>query len=82
MIREERARVASELKKLPSVVKIFPSDGNYLLVEFSNRDAAFAALYAKGIVVRKRSEARLKNCLRITIGTPHENSQLLSVLSA
>jgi histidinol-phosphate aminotransferase len=82
MIREERTRVAAELSKLPSVVKIYPSDGNYLLVEFTNRDSAFAALYAKGIVVRKRSEARLKKCLRITIGTPHENSQLLSALSA
>lgn len=81
MIRRERARMSKALATFPSVKKVYPSDGNYLLAEFADRDAAFTRLYNEGIVVRKRSEPRLKNCLRITVGTPEENSLVLRALA-
>ena len=80
IIREERERLRSELAKIPHVVRVFPSDANFLLVEFRNCEAVFESLRQHGIVVRRRSEARLQNCLRISVGTPTENNLVLQCL--
>jgi histidinol dehydrogenase len=77
----ERSRVADVLGTLPSVVYVYPSAANFLLVRFRDASTAFRRLLSDGIVVRRRSEKRLQDCLRITIGTPEENSRVLGVLS-
>jgi histidinol-phosphate aminotransferase len=80
-VRSERERLSAVLKGLPSVVKkVYPSDANFLLVEFADAKRMFDALYQHGIVVRTRSEERLRNCLRITIGTPEENDRVIAVV--
>ena len=79
-IRRERREVSDALARLPSVTRVYPSDANFLLVEFADRDRVFRHLFDAGILVRRRSEERLRNCLRITIGTNEENSRLISCL--
>lgn len=79
----ERDRVAQQLGEFSC--EIFPSDANFLLVKFSRKKSAhkiFEKLSKNfGIVVRDFSSKKyLKNCLRITIGTPAENIQLLFAL--
>ncbi len=77
-IIEERFRLSKELKSLPGVVRVYPSDANFILVEFRNAHRVFENLYKAGIIVRRRSEQSLVNCLRFTIGTKKENELVLS----
>jgi histidinol-phosphate aminotransferase len=80
-IKSERERVARELSKLTSVKKVFPSEANFLLVRIDNAADVYDDLINSLIVVRDRSQvARCADCLRITIGTPDENDQLLDAL--
>jgi len=81
VVRRERARMADALSALPEVRRVYPSQGNFLLVRFADPDAAFGALLDAGVVVRdQRSAAQLDDALRITIGTPEENDRVLAVL--
>ncbi|HMD14246.1 MAG TPA: aminotransferase class I/II-fold pyridoxal phosphate-dependent enzyme, partial [Bacteroidota bacterium] len=77
----ERNRVQRELERITCVRKIYPSDTNFLLIEFDDPQKPFEALYRNGIVVRRRNEQRLSHCLRITVGTAEENSMVLKILS-
>jgi histidinol-phosphate aminotransferase len=61
-------------------VRVHPSEANYLLAEVTGRDRLYEALFREGIVVRRRSEPRLKNFLRFTIGTEEENAKVISIL--
>lgn len=77
----ERERVASELKLVPDVVEVFPSDANFLLVRFKDSTEVFKRLLESGIIVRDRSSAEgCRGALRISIGTRSENTLLLERL--
>jgi histidinol dehydrogenase len=77
----ERNRLASSLKEIPAVVKVFPSDANFLLVKFADPKRIYKHLADHGIIVRDRSNQSLcEGCLRITAGTPAENNKLIEVL--
>jgi len=78
-IKKEREKLSVELKQLDNVVQVFPSEANFILVEFENSEALFNTLIEKGIIVRNRSK-QVKGCIRITVGTPEENSLLLNTL--
>lgn len=83
IIREERIALTRELHAIPRVQKVYPSDANFLLVRVDNAEAVYQALLTKGIVVRLRSGAlHCDNCLRITLGTPAQNKQLIRVLKS
>jgi histidinol-phosphate aminotransferase len=48
----------------------------------TNATAAYQFLLTKGIVVRDRSRVELcEDCLRITIGTEKENTELVDALA-
>lgn len=86
MIREivkERKELEIKLPKLRAVKKVHESDANFLLVEVSDAVALYRYLLDKGIVVRDRSKVELcQGCLRITVGTPEENNNLLKAIDA
>ena len=78
----ERSRMASRLARLPQVTRVYPSQGNFLLVRFADAGGALAALLAAGVVVRdQRGAPGLADALRITIGTLAENDRVLAALS-
>jgi len=78
---QQKELLASELGKLSFVKKIYPSDANFILIKVSDADATYQYLAEKEIVVRNRTkEVFCENCLRITVGTPEENENLLSTL--
>lgn len=82
-VRSERDRLSQALQQVPGVVRVYPSQGNYLLARFSDAQAAFDALLAAGVVVRdQRAAPQLQDALRITIGSPEENDRVLQALSA
>ncbi|MBL7858406.1 MAG: histidinol-phosphate transaminase [Cyclobacteriaceae bacterium] len=80
-IIEERKNLTEALAALPVVKKIFPSDGNFLLVRVQNAPETYQYLMNNNIIVRDRSKVALcNNCIRITIGTPEENRKLIQAL--
>ena len=77
----ERRRLADRLKSLACVVRVLPSEANFLVAVLKNKDAALTALRSRGIIVRDRSaEPGLAGGIRITVGVPAENDRLLDVL--
>jgi histidinol-phosphate aminotransferase len=79
-IKSERSRMEEELKKIPHVIRVFPSDANFLLVRVKEAGLIYTRLVEKNIIVRNRSSV-ISNCLRITIGTARENNRLLRELT-
>jgi len=78
-----RESLTRELLKIPQVQKIYPSDANFLLVKISNAREVYEYLLDQQIVVRDRSRVILcDDCLRITVGTPLENENLIKALNA
>ena len=81
MLVAERKKMAELLTDFPFVIKVFPSDANFLLVKVRNSNMIYDYLVEKGIIVRNRSKVQLCNdSLRITIGSPDENEILLQAL--
>ena len=77
----ERGRVIEAFKLLPSCKEVYPTDANFFLARMTDADKIYNYLVDNGIIVRNRSRVSLcGNCLRITIGTKQENSQLLGAL--
>ncbi|MFV0590108.1 MAG: histidinol-phosphate transaminase [Draconibacterium sp.] len=77
----EREKMAEKLKALPFVVKVFPSDANFLLVKMHDARGIYQFLVEKGIIVRDRSKVYLcDDSLRITIGSKEENKILRKTL--
>lgn len=81
LIVKEQKVMTEHLQKLNEVVKVYPSDANYLLVKFNDAEVIYQNLKERGIIVRNRSTLPgCENTLRISIGTPRENSLLLKTL--
>ncbi len=78
----EREKIKKLLAKFPFVVKIYPSDANFILVKMHDARGIYEYLKEKGIIVRDRSKITLcEESLRITIGSFKENEQLLNALN-
>ena len=81
-LNQNREKVIFELKKLPNVLNIFPSDANFLLVKFTNAKKIFDYLIEQKVIVRDRSKVILcEDSLRISIGSEEENHVLLNLLN-
>jgi histidinol-phosphate aminotransferase len=80
-ILQERNRLAMALETYSFVKKIYPSEANFILIKVDDANKRYDELIKKGIVVRNRSsQLHCENCLRISVGTPSENTQLLTKL--
>lgn len=75
----ERKKLETELPSIDEVIKVYPSEANFILAEFKDAIGTYELLAKNGIVVRDRSK-QIANCLRITVGTPQENQKLLALL--
>ena len=80
IILKEKELIINKLKELPKVKKIHPSEANFLLVEVENADKIYNELVAQKIITRNRNNV-VKNCIRITIGSPEENQKLIEALN-
>lgn len=81
VIVEERGRLMEAFAQLPICKKVYPTDANFFLTQVTDAQAIYDYLVEKGVIVRNRSRVQLcKNCLRITVGTRSENSELLAAL--
>ncbi len=80
-LREERARLLGALSALPGV-QPFPSEANMILVRVPDAARAFEGLKWRQVLVKNISKMHplLANCLRLTVGTPQENTLMLAAL--
>lgn len=81
LILKEKKLLIQSLKEMNLVKKIFPSDANFILIEVENADEIYQKLVDKNVIVRNRNSV-IKNCLRITIGSPEENLKLIETLKS
>lgn len=80
-ITQQRNFVLKELKEVSFIKIIYPTDCNFVMVKVDNANRRYNQLIEKGIVVRNRTTQPLcENCLRLTIGTVTENTQLMKAL--
>lgn len=81
LILEERSRLMEAVSILPYCQKVYPTDANFFLAKFDDATKIYNYLMSCGVIVRNRSRIRLcSNCLRITVGSQSENSQLLAAM--
>lgn len=81
VIKAERARLFDELEHIPAV-RPFPSDANFILFRVAAASEIFAGLKRRGVLIKNLhgSHPALAQCLRVTVGTPDENSRFLGAL--
>jgi histidinol-phosphate aminotransferase len=78
-IKDERNKLIDVLSGLKIIEKVYPTDANFLLVKVSDANSLYNYLVERSIIVRNRNSV-INNCIRITIGTPDENEQLVKAL--
>jgi histidinol-phosphate aminotransferase len=80
-IKVSKYLLISELETISYIQKVYPTDGNFILIKVDDANKRYHQALQKGIVLRNRSTQPLcENCIRITIGTQEENEQLIEIL--
>ena len=81
-IKLERSRVLRDLRRMPGVTA-YPSDANFILFRVSHAERVFDGLKRRGVLIKSLhgSHRLLAECLRVTVGTPDENSAFLTALT-
>jgi histidinol-phosphate aminotransferase len=78
----QRNSLIHAFKSVSFIKKIYPSEANFILIKVDDANKRYEELIKNGIVVRNRSsQLHCENCLRITVGTSSENTQLLTLLN-
>jgi histidinol-phosphate aminotransferase len=79
----ERQLLAAELVRFEWVRDVYPSVTNFILIQVRNADALVQHCIAHGVLIRNQSsQVGLRQAVRITVGSPEENLELLRVLSS
>ncbi len=80
-ILKEREKLVSNLTDLG--FKVFPSEANFLLVNYPNASKIARTLALNyGIIIRDfGSKPLLKDCVRISVGSPEQNDLLIKSLT-
>lgn len=80
-IVQEREKLCNAFASLPFVIKIYPSEANFILVKTTDAKRIYDYLIENKIIIRDRSKIALcEGSLRITVGTTDENKQLIEIL--
>lgn len=82
-IRAQRERIQAALAGMPGV-KAWPSDANMILVRVPDAQKTFDGMKSRGVLVKNISTMHplLANCVRLTVGTEDENTQMLAAFQA
>jgi histidinol-phosphate aminotransferase len=75
----QRDFLLAELQKINGVIKVLPSQTNFILFEVKEPKDVYKKLTAKGIIIRDRS-SQIPNSLRVSVGTQNENNKFLEEL--
>ena len=83
LLRSERTRLQTALQAIAGV-KPFPSEANMILVRVPDSKRCFEGMKARGVLVKNIAGQHplLANCVRLTVGTPEENTLMIDALKA
>jgi len=81
-IKLERRRVLQELQRTPRLTA-YPSEANFILFRTRKAERVFDGLKQRGVLIKSLhgSHRLLADCLRVTVGTPDENTAFLTALN-
>ena len=68
---------------MPGVIA-FPSEANMILVRVADAPGVFEGMKQRGVLVKNVAGLHplLAGCLRLTVGTPEENTLMIAALRA
>jgi histidinol-phosphate aminotransferase len=70
-----------DLAAVPGVEKVFATKSNFVLVRVTDASKVMTVSHGNGYILRDMSaQPRLKNCLRISMGTPEQMAGLVRLL--
>ena len=78
---EQRRRLMREIERLDFVRKVWPSDANFFLIEVDDPGRVLKRCEEHHVLLRYFGGA-LASCIRISVGSADENTQLLRVLKS
>jgi histidinol-phosphate aminotransferase len=80
-IKRDRAKLYQQLSEIAGV-QVYPSEANFLLFRMANAEAIFNGLKQRGVLIKNLNGGHpmLKECLRVTVGTPEENMKFIAAL--
>ncbi|HTP72993.1 MAG TPA: histidinol-phosphate transaminase [Burkholderiaceae bacterium] len=83
LLRAERERLQTALRALAGV-RAYPSEANMILLRVRDAKRTFEGMKARGVLVKNVSALHplLADCLRLTVGTPEQNVQMIDALKA
>ena len=83
VLRAERARLMTAIAAMPGA-RPFTSEANMILVRVPDAKRTFEGMKARGVLVKNVASLHplLANCVRLTVGTPEENTQMIDALKA
>ncbi|MBK6853179.1 MAG: histidinol-phosphate transaminase [Burkholderiales bacterium] len=83
LLRSERDRLQHALANIAGVTA-WPSEANMILVRVPDSKAAFEGMKQRGVLIKHVAGLHplLANCLRLTVGTPEENTLMIDALRA
>ena len=79
-ISQIRDSFCEALADIPDVANVVPSVTNFVLVFFTDNEAAWEALTEAGVVARRIPHSRLAEAIRFTIGTTEEMAMVIQIL--
>jgi histidinol-phosphate aminotransferase len=82
-LRSERERLQTAIRAMPGA-QPFPSEANMILVRVADSRRTFEGMKARGVLVKNIAGLHplLANCVRLTVGTPEENTLMIDALKA
>ncbi len=80
IICSERERLFNGLIAMEGITP-YPSEANFILFKVRNAPSVYRKLLSKGVLVRYMGGTALKDCLRVTVGTPEDNGIFLRALN-
>ncbi len=82
LIQSARDELKVQMEQLAMMgIKTYPTAANFILFEaYQEAAELFEALKERGILIRNVSGRGLENCLRVTVGTPEQNTAFLEAL--
>ncbi|TAN76968.1 MAG: histidinol-phosphate transaminase [Gallionella sp.] len=80
-IKLDRAKLQHRLNEI-ATVRVYPSEANFMLFRVADATAVFNGLKRRGVLVKNLDGGHpmLKDCLRVTVGTPDENERFMAAL--
>ncbi|MDX1653364.1 MAG: histidinol-phosphate transaminase [Brumimicrobium sp.] len=80
-IKMERSRLFTYLQTNENIIKVYPTEANFILFKVNDANIWYKYLVEKGIVIRNRTNNfGCTNCLRITVGTNEENNRFMEIV--